>query len=570
MLDNPAYASAPGAASDRRVHVRHRVQALAYLDIEEDNGGFVLDVSEEGISFQAVGPLERQTDVKLRIQVPKSQTRIETAGRVVWLGESNRVAGVRFLGMSSEARASIQEWILSETTPAPPLERSSKRQLTDPDKQAQDIHGDIIPASEQKRWLAVMGEIPQEPQSQKPVPNSVSDLADKAYRLPALQDLSTKTAPPAAAPGDLEDHAKNFSEVPEAPPTARHKLASTAGIPVSTNLFSVQPDEQTGNARDFPWARKEADNGEESAWPISTLRRVPAGVPAPSIRTELPGKSADLFGASVNLKAEQMRIVATIPSAPALVDKNVGRKWIAATAVFLALTICFAIWLGRQGSPGDSTPAPAVPAKQALFAGTSAASGAVGSNDLASASGGGASRAAGGASKNRKTVVAVSSAALQGSHQDVTLSLSLTPLTTHESERSTGPPPVIESMTPALQSAAAVPIPANATPTAPVARIVAGRTLGPTDRFNPCHLTYRVAPVYPAEAQGQLAEGTVKIHQVIGADGSVRTVTLISGSALLAPAALDAAQHWRYLPALLNGEPVETEQDIQIEFHLPR
>jgi protein TonB len=94
--------------------------------------------------------------------------------------------------------------------------------------------------------------------------------------------------------------------------------------------------------------------------------------------------------------------------------------------------------------------------------------------------------------------------------------------------------------------------------------------LRPTDRFNPCHLTYRVEPAYPSEAQDQRVEGTVKIHQVIGADGSVRTVTLISGPASLAPAALDAAQHWRYLPALLNGEPVDTEQDVQIEFHLPR
>jgi hypothetical protein len=39
---------------------------------------------------------------------------------------------------------------------------------------------------------------------------------------------------------------------------------------------------------------------------------------------------------------------------------------------------------------------------------------------------------------------------------------------------------------------------------------------------------------------------------------------------LLTSAALDAAQYWRYIPALRNGEPYETEQDISINFHLPQ
>lgn len=100
-------------------------------------------------------------------------------------------------------------------------------------------------------------------------------------------------------------------------------------------------------------------------------------------------------------------------------------------------------------------------------------------------------------------------------------------------------------------------------------RIVAGRKLRPSDRFNPCHLTYRVEPAYSVEAQQQRIEGVVKIHQVIGADGSVQSMKLLTGPALLVPAAMEAAKYWRYLPALLNGQPVETEQDIEIDFRLP-
>jgi len=55
----------------------------------------------------------------------------------------------------------------------------------------------------------------------------------------------------------------------------------------------------------------------------------------------------------------------------------------------------------------------------------------------------------------------------------------------------------------------------------------------------------------------------------IGADGTVRSMKLLSGSPLLAPAAMDAANYWQYLPALLNGKPVETDQDIEIDFRLP-
>jgi TonB family protein len=110
--------------------------------------------------------------------------------------------------------------------------------------------------------------------------------------------------------------------------------------------------------------------------------------------------------------------------------------------------------------------------------------------------------------------------------------------------------------------------PSDLRPSTP--RIVAGRQLRPTDRFNPCHLSYRVEPEYPTEAKQQRIEGAVKIHQMIGADGSVQSVKLLSGPPLLAPAAMDAAKYWRYLPALLNGQPVETEQDVEIDFRLPR
>jgi len=77
-----------------------------------------------------------------------------------------------------------------------------------------------------------------------------------------------------------------------------------------------------------------------------------------------------------------------------------------------------------------------------------------------------------------------------------------------------------------------------------------------------------VEPVYPEDAKSQGIEGTVKLHVVVGGDGSVQNVELKSGPALLAKAASSAIREWRYARTLLGGQPVETEQDVIIKFRM--
>ncbi len=89
------------------------------------------------------------------------------------------------------------------------------------------------------------------------------------------------------------------------------------------------------------------------------------------------------------------------------------------------------------------------------------------------------------------------------------------------------------------------------------------------DRYNPAHLTYRFDPDYPAAAKQQHLEGIVKLHLTVDPDGGVSSVNVLDGPELLIPAAVAAVKNWRYLPALLNGEPVASEKDIEVEFRLP-
>ncbi|MGC2280705.1 MAG: hypothetical protein WA603_11855, partial [Candidatus Acidiferrales bacterium] len=57
---------------ERRRFSRQRVRSLAYLDVVPNNGGIVLNLSENGLALQAVNPFD-ETRVSLRIQPPKSR-----------------------------------------------------------------------------------------------------------------------------------------------------------------------------------------------------------------------------------------------------------------------------------------------------------------------------------------------------------------------------------------------------------------------------------------------------------------------------------------------------------------
>lgn len=81
-------------------------------------------------------------------------------------------------------------------------------------------------------------------------------------------------------------------------------------------------------------------------------------------------------------------------------------------------------------------------------------------------------------------------------------------------------------------------------------------------------ITHRTMPDYPELAQEQGVEGSVLLDTVIGKDGRVLDLRLISGPAPLAPAATDAVKNWRFSPFTLNGDAVEVETTIEVEFRL--
>jgi TonB family protein len=81
-------------------------------------------------------------------------------------------------------------------------------------------------------------------------------------------------------------------------------------------------------------------------------------------------------------------------------------------------------------------------------------------------------------------------------------------------------------------------------------------------------LIFGPRPAYPALGKAVRAQGTVRIQALIGRDGVIRNLQLLSGPPLLVKAAMDAVAQWRYQPTLLNSQAVEVITEIAVTFTL--
>src|SRR3984893_14121668 len=81
-------------------------------------------------------------------------------------------------------------------------------------------------------------------------------------------------------------------------------------------------------------------------------------------------------------------------------------------------------------------------------------------------------------------------------------------------------------------------------------------------------LVRKIQPNYPPLARQARIQGSVLLQAEISKDGTIENLHLISGHPMLAPAAIEAVKQWKYKPYILNGEPVEVETQITVNFTL--
>jgi periplasmic protein TonB len=106
------------------------------------------------------------------------------------------------------------------------------------------------------------------------------------------------------------------------------------------------------------------------------------------------------------------------------------------------------------------------------------------------------------------------------------------------------------------------------THTASVPTIAAPKRVRVSTGISEGLLSHRVEPLYPLIAQRARIEGTVELKAVISKEGTIEGLQRINGHPLLVTAAMDAVKQWRYRPYMLNGEPLEVETVVVVNFHM--
>ena len=195
MSNTSATIDSSTGTPERRVYARRQTSSLAYVDLGEDNGGLVLNVSEGGIAVHAAVMLAGDQLPKIRFQLPQSIEWIESAGQVTWTGDSRKNAGIEFVGLPEEARAQIRNWLTSiEPVYEPP---SVRRRTID------------------SRRLAALASVPDKATA---VPAADAAPPLRAMKTAAMQQESEPAiGEPAVAAGPAVQNIADESESPSVP-----------------------------------------------------------------------------------------------------------------------------------------------------------------------------------------------------------------------------------------------------------------------------------------------------------------------------------------------------------------
>ena len=103
--------------ADRRIHARHRLRSLAYVELGENNGGIVINISEGGFAVRAAEAITEDRLPSVRFQMQNSEKQLVASGEIAWASDSRKESGMRFVDLPEEALAEIKVWISQEDSP---------------------------------------------------------------------------------------------------------------------------------------------------------------------------------------------------------------------------------------------------------------------------------------------------------------------------------------------------------------------------------------------------------------------------------------------------------------------
>jgi hypothetical protein len=126
-----------------RRQLRTVPDGLAFIQLDHDDGGRVLNISEGGLSFEAFAPVtHRRGPIHFWFSLDLSE-RIEAIGKLAWTDATRKVGGLRFLELSPSARNQIRNWISQNfKRKAVPAEKSGSEDVT---TAASSIPTELVP-----------------------------------------------------------------------------------------------------------------------------------------------------------------------------------------------------------------------------------------------------------------------------------------------------------------------------------------------------------------------------------------------------------------------------------------
>jgi TonB family protein len=513
MSDRFVRAHDPVSASERRAYVRQPIPSLAYVELDEGNGGIILNISEGGLSVQAVAGLMDDLLPGVRFQLAETDTWIEANARITWTNETRKLAGLEFVDLSEDCRGNIRKWLDRDAHTTAGTEAAVARGPDEITTAAADALPPTAPADHAVESLSpIVQKNTELPSTESTESSAVT--ADLAAATPAQPDVEAASSVLADLVASVSEHAHPLlpepphsesplppSSVPPAPIPFRH--------PVETNVADAKPGDSKS---------AEGENLIGNRWPaVLVLVALAVGSLAAGWVAGQGHLGKVLARLRATQGAEEIRGALLHLGMPAAspseieVENLSGQRW----------SIPFNGPLNPSADPGRR-PSAAYSQQQA-----------------------------------RKLQPGFRTWILSAPQQQARTA-------SGEGGDLKEPPPVVSEASPPSDNVLTSSGTARSLAPAPVLAVPAPAT--PTGIVKQGQLIHRIDPEYPEIAKDQHAEGTVRLNVTVGTDGIVRGVTLLGGPRLLVDAAEKAVRQWRYTPTMLDGKPVEFQREVDLTF----
>jgi TonB family protein len=604
----------------RRSHERRRIDGLTYVEFGPDNGAILIDLGEGGLGFQSVMPVSLNQALLFKFRLPGGAVYLEGFAEVAWMNESGKGGGLRFVDVDEAVSSQIRDWtgvLFVPESSAVKSDNGSEPDLSDgsPAETTMDSKPAAAPADAMTEDAAPAVHAVEE-SIEAAVPAIISEASEaaEAVEIPGAS-LKVESVPPADQPAAAQAPA-HVSPTPVGSPIPEFTIEVTpAQTPAQIEVLPFSAHSPDG-ASGLSSQKESATISDQSATPsklaevpapdsklesknlVSAKRRqqkpVPAkpATPAPPTygqESALGGSSARQLQKSAPANGEWENFIATQeansrPQAllPRVLKVTLGAAAGGCLVLALVLGVHYLKTLvqvtANARSAGSNLGNPSVFEVEVAD---------INNRRWILRSGGDAGPPFGDATAKRETLSPASAQARKSSRPDDSANSVETAVETpqpklprpgelalsHPRAAQSGAasaqltaPSIFDGITPPIGS-----VPdrlATGGPEAPGIVPPESESAIRKSALQAAVLVQRVSPVYPSAALQSQLQGQVLVNATIGKDGIPRNLTVIRGDQRLVAAALAAIEQWRYRPATLAGEPIETQIEITVDFHL--